>query len=188
MVLLTFHVVQGKRTLLRHARPLGDDQNLGTSVALILRQVAPDFVLGSAQVFSDRAEASPPVDLDIESLDHISIKEIADIGNFLRLGGKEQESPDVSSVPTRSAFDLLQSAGNSLPAKTQLKTYDWKIYHALIDQLHANGVGFPAESVCDGGAGKGLLLALKALLQYLLPFDDAGVFKVVPALGGLYRQ
>ena len=31
IVLLTFHVVHGKRTLLRHARPLGDDENLGTS-------------------------------------------------------------------------------------------------------------------------------------------------------------
>jgi hypothetical protein len=51
-------------------------------------------------------------------------------------------------------------------------------FNALIDRLKADKLGFSSDLIKEGGAGKALLLALKALLNYVLPFDDRGVFKV----------
>ena len=101
------------------------------------------------------------------------------IGKFIELrskGRQEQAAPPAQ----RSAFEVLGKGIKEvhLPDKIDSTRYDWRIFNALIDLLKADKLGFSSDLVKEGGAGKGLLLALKGLLNYVLPFDDKGVFKV----------
>ena len=78
----------------------------------------------------------------------------------------------------KNLFEELTKGGAVfiLPVKENLDRYDWRIYNAVVDQLEHAGLGFDKGVIKS--TGKPFLLALKVLLQYILPFDGHGVFKV----------
>ena len=176
MVLLTVRVRRGDATLLSVAGPHSGDERLEAVVNNLLSMDAVQgqaFELASVFVFADRKESPPGTELTISSLGAITVADIVDVGKFIVLIGKERQA---APRPQRDAFAVLGATIFVRPAKQAQKRYDWDIYNALIDLLDTAGLGFRKDEVDT--LGKPLLLALKQLLQYALPFHDRGVFKV----------
>lgn len=174
MVLITVRAVVGARTLIKLARPIGDQETLDVTVSKVLESL-DSFELASVQIFKDDAETPPATDIELGTMEQIKVVELAEIGRYLRLVGKEKEEP--RARPLQNAFTELGKVVFVLPVKASIDRLDWHIYNALIDALDQRGLGFPKDQL-DPSKAEPMLLALSLLLQYVIPFDDAGVLKV----------
>ena len=180
MVLLSFRASKDGKVLRIMAKPVQDSTVIKEPIDAFVQELnRDDFELDAIRIHPDASYGAPFTELGLDTLGDISANDLSAIGKFIDLrskGRQEQAAPPAQ----RSAFDVLGKGSKAvhLPAKSEMSRYDWRIYNALIDYLEANKLGFSSDLVKEGGAGKGLLLALKGLLNYVLPFDDKGVFKV----------
>jgi len=174
MVLITVRAVVGGNTLIKLARPIGDVETLDVTVNRALSML-DGFKLASIEVFADGAETPPGTEIEIGTMEQIKIAELAEIGRHIVLSGKDKEAP--SARPMKSAFTELGKIVFVTPVMSKIDRLDWHIYNALINALEQRGLGFPKDFL-DPSRAEPLLLALSLLLQYVIPFDDAGVFKV----------
>ena len=180
MVFLSFRASVDGKVLRTSAKVVQDSTAIKEPIDAFVRELNHDgFELHAVHVYGDASWGQPFTDLDRKTLGDVSASDVSSIGKFidLRSKGREEQTAPTSQ---RNAFDVLGKAGKELhlPAKSDLARYDWLIFNALIDRLKADKLGFSSDLIKEGGAGKALLLALKALLNYVLPFDDRGVFKV----------
>ena len=92
MVLITMRAVVGGQTLVKIARPISDQETLDVTVRRAL-DTLDGFELATVQVFPDDAESPPATDIDLDTMEQIKVAELAEIGRYLRLTGKEKEQP-----------------------------------------------------------------------------------------------
>ena len=176
MVLVTLRASVDGQVLQQVARVVVGEVAIKEPIDLFLSDLDKVFKLRSVHVHSDATWGKPFTDLDLETLDAISAGELAEIGKFLDLVGEARAEPSAATTQ-KSAFDELKTK-LVLPLRSTVDRFDWLIYNALLDRLAADGLGFPPDLIKEGGCGKRLLLALKAQLNYVLPYDSRGVFSV----------
>ena len=180
MVLLSLRASKDGKVLRTTAKPVQDSTVIKEPIDAFVQELnSADFKLDAIHIHADASYGGPFTELALETLGDITASDLSAIGKFIELrseGRQEQAAPSAQ----RNAFEVLGKGSKAvhLPAKSEMSRYDWLIYNALIDYLKANKLGFSSDLVKEGGAGKGLLLALKGLLNYVLPFDDKSVFKV----------
>ena len=179
MVLLCLRASKDGTVLCTVAKPVQASTVIKEPIDAFVRELNTDFELEAIHIHADASYGSPFTELGLDTLGEISASELSGIGKFIDLRSKGREE-QAAPAAQRNAFDVLSKGSKEvhLPAKSEMSRYDWLIFNALIDHLKADKLGFSSDLVKEGGAGKGLLLALKALLNYVLPFDDEGVFKV----------
>ena len=112
-------------------------------------------------------------EFSLDLLDKVTVNDLS--GEFVLIMCREKE---IAPTPMSSFFDKLSTGGgtfNHLPPKPTGGRYDMKIKGALIGVLETQGLGFQIQDVDMSGSD--MLKDVTAALQYVLPFDDAGVFK-----------
>ena len=180
MVLLSLRASKDGKVLRTTAKPVQDSTVIKEPIDAFVQELnSADFKLDAIHIHADASYGGPFTELALDTLGDITASDLSAIGKFIELrskGRQEQAAPPAQ----RSAFEVLGKGIKEmhLPDKIDSTRYDWLIFNALIDLLKADKLGFSSDLVKEGGAGKGLLLALKGLLNYVLPFDDKGVFKV----------
>ena len=180
MPLFVFRAVDGRGKMLVQVGKLVEDHvSIGEIIQTVVRTVhnahGASFVLEKVIVFPDN-KMTEGTELEVEELDKITGAAAAGVGLFVVLHGKKEQAAE-QPQQRESAFTELHSVEYFRPKPYESDRYDLQIYDALINQLDVAGVGFPKDIV--NTVGKDLLWAIKSLLQYILPFHDAGnVFQV----------
>ena len=67
MVLLTVRAVVGGRTLVKLARPIGDQETLDVTVSRVL-DTLDGFEVASVQIFKDDAETPPATEIEVGTM------------------------------------------------------------------------------------------------------------------------
>ena len=88
--MITLRAVVNGRMLVKLARPIGDQETLDVTVNRILESL-DGFELASLQIFRDDAETPPATDIELDTMEQIKVVELAEIGRYFRLVGKDKE-------------------------------------------------------------------------------------------------
>ena len=174
-MLYTVKIMRGKTTLKQFAVIADGDTTLQKFAADALGGQADDTAVMKKFGVCDSAEFARDsmTEFRLDLLDKVTVNDLS--GKFVLIMCREKE---IAPTPMSSFFDKLSTGGgtfNHLPPKPTGGRYDMKIKGALIGVLETQGLGFQIQDVDMSGSD--MLKDVTAALQYVLPFDDAGVFK-----------
>ena len=74
MVLISLHVVQGKRMLIKAGKIVDDDSTVDAPIADVLASLEEPLELGAVHVFADNKESPPGMEFGVEAFAKIKAK------------------------------------------------------------------------------------------------------------------